>query len=443
MSRKLTFEQAAKIMRAAKLEPLEEYPGNKEKWKCKCLGCGKTVYPSFGSVRNGQGGCRECGMKRGTASRRLDEKVVIAVMKKAGVIPLEPYTSSSKPWRCRCIKCKREVSPSFGNVKSGHAACVYCAGRKVHPDEAVKIMKKAGLEPLVPYPGSNTKWKCRHIACGEIVFPTQSSIVQGQGGCQKCGDIKTKEKQMLSDKDTRSLFLENNLEPQVVYPGAGKPWKSKCKKCKQIVSPTYSSILSGSGCGVCAGKVVTEELAVKVMKKAKLKPLVPYPGSKKNWKCECLKCGKTVFPNYGDINQGDGGCKYCAGHFVEPEAAIALMLAANIRPLEPYKDSGTRWKSQCLVCKKNISPTYNTVQQRGSACKYCAKKYIDPEDAIAIMIQAKLEPLVPYPGSQVAWKCKCLRCGREVQPAYTTIQGRGKVAFIAVAKRQTLTKHFA
>lgn len=426
MSRKLTFEQAAKIMKAAMLEPLEEYPGNKEKWKCKCLQCGKTVYPSFGSVRNGQGGCRDCGMQRGTATRRLDEKTAIEVMKKAGVVPVEPYVRSSKPWRSKCKKCKRDVSPSFGNVKNGHAACVYCAGKKVHPDDAVKIMKKAGLEPLVPYPGSNKKWKCRHIKCGEIVYPMHSWIVAGSGGCIKCGYIKNKEKQIFSDKDARILFLNNGLDPQIPYPGAGKPWKSRCNKCRQLVSPTYNSIKSGTGCGVCAGKVVTEELALKVMKKAKLKPLVPYPGSKKNWRCLCLKCGKIVFPNYSDIKQGDGGCKYCGGHFVEPEAAVALMLAANIKPLEPYKDSGTRWKSQCLVCKKNISPTYNTVQQRGSACKYCAKKFIDADDAISAMRKAKLEPLVPYPGSQKPWLCKCLRCGREVQPAYTSIQGRGR-----------------
>jgi len=426
MSRKLPFEQAAKIMRAAKLEPLEEYPGNKEKWKCKCLQCGKTVYPSFGSVRNGQGGCRDCGMQRGTASRRLDERVVIVVMKKAGVIPLEPYTSSKEPWLCKCLKCKREVSPSFGNVKNGHAACVYCAGKKVHPDDAVKIMKKAGLEPLVPYPGSNTKWKCTHLKCGEIVYPKHSWIVAGEGGCQKCGYKEGGLKGRVPVKTAIAVMKKAGLNPLVPYPGAGKPWKSKCSKCKQVSAPTYNSINTGSGCGVCGGKIVTEELAVKVMMKAKLKPLVPYPGSKTNWKCECLKCKKIVYPNYGDIKQGDGGCKYCAKHYVEPDAAVALMLAANIKPLEPYKDSGTRWKSQCLVCKKNISPTYNTVQQRGSACKYCAKKYIDPEDAIAIMIKAKLEPLVPYPGSQEPWLCKCLRCGREVQPAYTSIQGRGK-----------------
>jgi len=427
VTKKLSFEEAAKIMRAAQLEPLDEYPGNKARWRCKCLQCGEIVFPSFGAVRNNGGGCRKCGLKKAAKSRRGNEQEAIDFMKKSGALPLEPYSGSNKPWLCRCLRCKKEITPTFGNVKNnGTHPCAFCSKKKVDPEDAVKMMKQAGLEPLVPYPGSNTRWKCRHIACGEIVFPMQSSIVQGQGGCQKCGYKEAGLKGRVPVKTAIAVMKKAGLTPLVAYKGAGKPWKSKCSKCKQVSSPTYNSIRTGSGCGVCGGKIVTEELAVKVMMKAKLKPLVPYPGSKRNWKCECLKCKKIVYPNYGDIKQGDGGCKYCGGHFVEPEAAIALMLAANIKPLEPYKDSGTRWKSQCLVCKKNISPTYNTVQQRGSACKYCAKKFMDPEDAIAIMIQAKLEPLVPYPGSQLAWRCKCLRCNREVQPALTSIQSGGK-----------------
>ena len=427
MTKKLSFQEAAQIMRAAKLEPLEDYPGNKSRWRCKCLQCGEIVSPSLGAVKNNGGGCRKCGFNRAAKSRRGNEQEAIEFMKKAGALPLEPYSGSNTPWLCRCMRCKKEITPTFGNVKNnGTNPCVYCSKKKVHPDDAVKLMRDAGLEPLEPYPGSNTKWKCEHLKCGEIVYPMYSWIVAGSGGCLKCGYVQNKEKQIFSDKDARKLFIKCGLEPQVPYPGAGIPWKSRCKKCKQIVSPTYSNIKNGTGCGVCAGKIVVPEIAESVMRKASLEPLVPYPGGRTNWKCKCMKCGKVVYPKYGDIQQGDGGCKYCGGHFVEPEAAVALMLAANIKPLEPYKDSGTKWNSQCLICKKNISPTYNSVQQRGSACKYCAKKFIDAEDAINIMLKAKLEPLVPYPGSQKPWICKCLRCGRKVQPALTTIQSGQK-----------------
>ena len=356
-------------------------------------------------------------------TKRLSDTEARQIMIDAGAEPLVAFPGTSRPWLSKCLKCKKEISPTLGNVKNqGTRACAYCAKKKVHPDDAVKIMQKAGLEPLEPYPGSNTKWKCKHLKCGEIVYPMYGWIVSGQGGCQKCGYIQSGLKGRVSEKIAISKMKKVGLTPLVPYPGAGNPWKSKCSKCNQIVSPHYGSIASGTGCGVCAGKVVTEELAVKVMKKAKLKPLVPYPGSKTNWKCKCLKCGKVVYPNYGDVNQGDGGCKYCGGTFVTSDDAEKIMINANIQPLEPYKNSGTKWKSRCLKCKKLINPTYNSVQQRGSGCKYCAKKYLDAEDAVTFMRRAQLEPLEPYPGTQNPWRSKCLRCGKEVQPAYTSIQ---------------------
>lgn len=426
MSRKLTFEQAAEIMRAAHLEPLEDYPGGQAKWKCQCLQCGKTVYPSFASIRNSQGGCRDCGKKRGTATRRLSEEEAIKIMNEAGVSPLDPYTSSATPWRSKCLTCNREVSPMLGNVKNGHLACVYCAGKKVHPDDAVKAMKSAGLEPLVPYPGSNTKWKCIHLACGETVYPMYSWIAAGEGGCRKCGYTQSGLKGRVPDKDAIEVMKRAGLTPLVPYPGSGKPWKSQCSKCHQIVSPHYSSIQSGTGCGVCAGKIVTEELAVKLMMMAGLRPLVPYPGSKINWKCECMKCGKTIYPNYGDIKQENGGCKYCAKHFVDPKEASDLMRFNNLEPLEPYTSTMTPWKCKCMKCGKIVTPRHASLQRGKGGCRYCARKYLDAEDAVQGMLKAKLEPLVPYPGSQKPWKCKCLRCGRTVKPAYTTIQAGQK-----------------
>lgn len=423
MSRKLSFEEAAQIMRAAQLEPLDEYPGNKARWRCKCLQCGEIVFPSLGAVRNNGGGCRKCGVNRAAKSRRSNEQAAIDFMKKSGALPLEPYPGSKKPWLCRCMKCKKEITPSFGNVKSnGTNPCAYCSKKKIHPDDAIALMKKAGLEPLVPYPGSNTKWKCKHIKCGEVVYPMHSWIVAGQGGCQKCGYVKAGLKGRVREVIAIQVMNNAGLSPLEPYRGAGKPWKCKCLKCEQIVSPTYGSVKSGTGCGVCAGKIVPPEKAVALMMESKLEPLVPYPGGKSSWKCRCLRCDKEVFPKYADIRNGDGGCKYCGGHYVEPEAAVALMIAANIKPLVPYVNAGTNWESECLACNKRINPTYNSVQQRGSGCKYCAKKFIDPEDAVHIMLKAKLEPLVPYPGSQAPWKCKCLSCNREVEPAYTAIQ---------------------
>ena len=65
-------------------------------------------------------------------------------------------------------------------------------------------------------------------------------------------------------------------------------------------------------CGYCAGKVVDVEDAINAMQIAGLKPLDPYGKALDRWKCECLSCGRTVYPTYSAIKKGQGGCRFCA-----------------------------------------------------------------------------------------------------------------------------------
>lgn len=63
-------------------------------------------------------------------------------------------------------------------------------------DTAAAFMRAAGLEPLVPYPGkSNVPWLCRCLTCGAEVSPRLHSIRAGQGGCRRCADRRTGQRQ--------------------------------------------------------------------------------------------------------------------------------------------------------------------------------------------------------------------------------------------------------
>lgn len=108
------------------------------------------------------------------------------------------------------------------------------------------------------------------------------------------------------------------FEPLVPYPGSTEPWPLRCSRCGNSISPAFYSLVQAkkkgsSGCAFCSGQIVIPEEAEKVMLAADLRPLVPYPGSKRRWQCECLECGKTVFPLYNHIRRGRGGCAKC-GH---------------------------------------------------------------------------------------------------------------------------------
>jgi hypothetical protein len=253
-----------------------------------------------------------------------------------------------------------------------------------------------------------------------------SWIVAGSGGCQKCGYIQSGLKGRVSEQLAIQVMNKKGLTPLVSYSGAGKPWKSKCSKCKQITFPTYNSIASGTGCGVCAGRIVPPARAVAEMKAANLEPLEPYPGGRTKWKCKCLKCGEIVNPKYSDIKQGDGGCKYCGGHYVDPDIVFKTMVAKGANPQTPYKSAGARWHCVCQICKRDIHPTWNSVREGRNPCAYCARKKVVPEEAKKRMIAAGVKPMVKYPGARNKWKCKCLKCKRIVFPDYSSVVNAGQ-----------------
>ena len=57
---KLTHEEASKVMIAAGLTPLVEYPGSQKPWLCRCNACGNEVTPQRQNINTGFGGCQAC-----------------------------------------------------------------------------------------------------------------------------------------------------------------------------------------------------------------------------------------------------------------------------------------------------------------------------------------------------------------------------------------------
>jgi len=120
--------------------------------------------------------------------RRLCGVSAAEIMLAAGVGPVDAYPGVSRPWRCRCLRCGREVSPRLDNVRYGSAACRFCVRQAVDPVEAVARMRSVGLEPLEAYPGSAFPWLCRCTRCDAHVSPRFRDIRKG-GGCGSCWRI--------------------------------------------------------------------------------------------------------------------------------------------------------------------------------------------------------------------------------------------------------------
>lgn len=235
------------VMLKAGLKPLEPYKSFHAKWKCLHIECGKIVYPSYRDIQGGQGGCRSCGHKTGSAKRKNDDNKLIKVMTKAKLQPLEPYKENHTKWKCRCMVCKKIVFPTFNYVNRTNSGCVYCSKRKVDDAEVKATMRRAKLKPLVPYKGSKTKWKCICLVCKKTVYPVYNSIQRGSGGCKYCyGNVA-------DPAGAKKLFIKAKLMPLEPYKGAAKKWKSRCMKCDEIVYPTYGNVYMGhGGCFYCS-----------------------------------------------------------------------------------------------------------------------------------------------------------------------------------------------
>ena len=417
------IDDVFKIMKKSKLVPIEDFPGSKKPWKCKCLICGELVSPTFSSVKQG-GGCKFCARKNVGLANRIQSDKAIEIMKAAGLKPLEPYKGSGIPWKCRCLKCKREITPRLSLVMAKNSGCAYCSGVRVDENEALKILKRNNLKPLEPYQGNKHPWKCIHIPCGKTVSPRYNALQKGQGPCKYCAHTA------VDPEDAVSLFLSKDLKPLEPYSGdSKKPWRSIHTPCGNEVSPTYNIIQRNEsiGCKHCSDQFVDPDEAFQFFLTKDLQPLVPYPGTAKPWKSIHTLCGEVIQPRYGHIKAGRVGCPICAKVVrITQERAFEFFRMKGLEPQEEFKGPHHPWKSIHTECGKLVTPRWASVQQGQNGCKYCAGSAVDVSDATALFEKLGLDVLEPFPGATKPWRSIHKKCGRKVSPRYSGLRaGQG------------------
>lgn len=363
---------------------------------------------------------------------RVNSEDAESAMRKAHLEPLEPYSKSHAPWLCKCMKCGRQVSPSYHAIQRGQGGCAYCAGRKLDPSHILDILREKGLEPLEEFVSTSHKWKCKCLRCGETVYPKFGNLRNGGRGCKNCGYEDRSSKKRNDQSVAISVMMEHGFTPLEPYRGIKYPWKSRCNICQRIVTPAFQNVRKGSRCPYCAKTKVDINEALELLGKRNLEALEPFKGVMIKWKCRCLQCGDTVNPTLNSLKRGQGGCKRCgylkmsSSQRGDEAKATEIMLASSAQPIEPYKGNKYPWKCRCLKCSRIITPTLNGVRAGQGACVYCAGMKPDIDSIMKKMKDNDLEPLEPYKTALTKWKCKCLKCGAEVNPKYNSIQtGQG------------------
>lgn len=360
-------------------------------------------------------------------------------------------------------------------------------GVRISNEEARELMTTNGLAlPLEKYPGAHNRWKCECLRCGEIIYPRLAKVNSGQSACKSCGIAAFAKKRMLSDSEAREKMSSLGVIPDKdsPYPGALKPWRSTCAKCKYRIFPRYANVLNaknpcvycakrkksqeetikallasnlqlldsnkkldtsvfecrclscgndvivwwstvlrgGNPCRYCSKTAILPEDAEKIMLIAGLCPLIAYPGASTPWESQCNICEKFVAPTLSSVKNG-AGCGYCSGNRIDEVDVLKAFTNISLQPLEPYTNASTPWKSQCKKCGNVVSPWPRRVMT-GSGCKFCMRVAVNPEKAFETMLKKKVQPLEPYSGSHTPWSCKCLTCGKTSSPTYNKVARR-------------------
>lgn len=362
-------------------------------------------------------------------SVRIDPDVARSDMLAAGFSPLEPFTDTKTPWRCRCLApdCGLVSTPTLGNVRHRKSRCKYCAGKAVDPDVALALVTEAGWEPLEEFRLATRPWPCRCLACGETTGVYIKSVRNGV----RCGVCQSRR---IPPEVAEARVRELGYEPLEPYPGSNKfPWLMRHLECGDEVTPTYNGIAGGKqgGCLRCGRERTRQALmldalwTVEQVRGRAAEPLEPYPGVDKHWRISCLLCEQESTIKYRQmVRSNDPACDYCAGRGPDLEALHLLMTTSGAVPLVPYPGVDKVWDARCMNCNESISPRVSALRAGQGACGYCSQRRTNPARAVEVMRQRRLEPSGPYPGVDAPWPSTCLECGCHVSPSFRTVRER-------------------
>jgi len=186
----------------------------------------------------------------------------------------------------------------------------------------------------------------------------------------------------IDPKVAELVMLKQGLQPLEPFKNATSKWKCKCIKYGHIVTPIFSNVQKGSGCSICGHQKggeknkLSETKVLEIMLKANLKPMDPYRNNVSRWKSQCLKCNQIVYPIFSNVAKGHSGCVYCAGQ-------KAITGINDIKTLNPeLAKEAHGWNPSLYMlfsskvlqwkCKKGHTWPASPNSRQKSGCPYCS-----------------------------------------------------------------------
>ena len=319
----------------------------------------------------------------GSNKQTLSQEEVEALFLRQGLQVLEPYINSRTRIKAKCLGCGEIVAPYYRQIWAGQRGCRDCSSNrfKLDQDDISKTLDMLNLKLIGNYENSKIPVDVECVLCKSITSVILGRLrTRGSYHCKGCHpNTSFFRKKFFSDTDIdliKNIFLEHGFELIGEYRSANKPIAVKHLTCGTVSDRSLKSIKNGAGfCKGCTkNRVITEEEAIIVLDEAGFIPVGKYVNGDTPWEAQCKKCGRLLKPTLHTLKGKKSGCGYCNKVRVDPSDAVALMISAGFVPLEPYKNSKTRWKSRHTDCGKIVYPQYNSIYS-GQGCSECGDTY--------------------------------------------------------------------
>ena len=175
---------AVASMQGMGFEPVTPYPGSAYPWPAIHLACGRKVAPTLNNLqsRTRSSGCTHCA-----GNGRLTEEAIDAFLASLSLHRTGPYASAREALAIRCERCGLEDRRRYDDIQASGVGCSYCAGKKMHVSHAMSLAARAKLQPVEPFTGSTIPWICRCMRCCGVVR-VRAHDLRRQGGCSTCAN---------------------------------------------------------------------------------------------------------------------------------------------------------------------------------------------------------------------------------------------------------------
>jgi hypothetical protein len=129
---------------------------------------------------------------------------------------------------------------------------------------------------------------------------------------------------------------------------------------------------------------------------------------------------------------------------ISTEQLIEKFRSVQLEPIDAsgvYKNTRTKIKAKCELCGIVVERSLSSILSTGTniGCQVCSKRQkteksrLTDEQARELFIRLGLNPIGPYPGSQIKWVATCNFCGRKVSRTYSALQDAIKTWGIKIA----------